>query len=193
VTTTGVVDDVIRAVRALAVDASGVVWAAASRTVYTPTDSGTVVSRWNGVMAHSGTSWTLYDSTDGLASSYVRVLRVDRVNSVWAGTDKGVSVYSRGAVATRGQPAASRPAAPAGTFGKHGRYTVGYTGDPEAVESVRIIRPNGAVAARLSSRHIHNGLIVWNGTTTGGRQAAHGMYFVQIRTSHGIVTRKALW
>jgi ligand-binding sensor domain-containing protein len=46
-----------------------------------------------GVAKYDNTSWTVYDTADGLIDNYTKCIAVDKNNNVWVGTDNGVSKF----------------------------------------------------------------------------------------------------
>lgn len=52
------------------------------------------VATQNGVGKLTGTNWTRYNTTSGLASNTIKSITVDGSNNIWAGTNSGVSKFN---------------------------------------------------------------------------------------------------
>jgi ligand-binding sensor domain-containing protein len=65
----------------IATDANGVKW----------------IGTWSGALRFDGVNWTVYDTSDGLASNVVNSVTVEAGSIVWFGTDRGASRLSGGA------------------------------------------------------------------------------------------------
>ena len=169
--------DWINTVRAIAADMNGNLWFAVTRILHKTDGQGyPYTEEWHGALKLAGTTWTYYDSSNGLLHNYTRTVYVDLNNVKWFGTDGGVAKYSAGYVSIDDGPV--RPAVARVTpnpFQVLLTIDLG-NGDHITVPQVRISTPQGLSIKDLDVKGNNPSSVIWDGTDNNGLEVPAGVY-----------------
>ncbi len=168
-------------VNSIAVDRNNTVWLAKNEN--------------EGLQTFDGTTWSGYNTNDGMATAVVNTVFIDTNNMKWVGTEDGLFCIGdslpNGIAETTGSPIplaffSCRP----NPFNSSVVLEFTLTGRSRTEISIYTI--TGQYVKTLYAGNLPPGrrAFVWNGRDGENRKASSGIYLVSFRTGKHILTRK---
>ncbi len=149
----------------------------------------------SGLVRFDGFNWSLYPKADEFTlEQAIETITVDRDNTLWIGTTKGIVNYSLsvGVEEDRALPAALVIANFPNPFNLS--TVISFTLPSAGKASVSVYDITGRRVRELISERVNAGShsVVWDGTDTNGETVASGIYFTRVVCGSRIATGKML-